>query len=116
MVQDKADDRRGMIYIGVVATLVVGLICGASLLNGSDEPSDLTDTAEAHCHERVREKLKAPSTASILTTSTTGGGRGPWTFEGTVDAENSFGAKIRNRFKCEIVDEGTSTKSRVSVY
>lgn len=53
------------------------------------------------CEEAVKERLKAPGTAKF-------GGRGErrtsgsdgWEFVGYVDAENSFGGNVRNRYVC----------------
>lgn len=88
------------VAIGIAAVVVA--VCASSFAKGSSEPEDLTHQAEGHCEDWVKEKLKAPATADFATTSTLGTGQGPWTFTGTVDADNSFGAKIRNRWECKI--------------
>ena len=66
----------------------------------------------------IRRELKSPSTASfgsifngdLQTTDdvTTYYGRGEYRVRGWVDAENSFGAKIRSRFSCVLKDDGSS--------
>jgi len=55
--------------------------------------------------EFVKDQLKAPSTASFPSYSESyvtdfGGGR--FRVNGYVDAENSFGAKLRSRFTCTL--------------
>lgn len=115
--QGEAGARRGTLFIAGVFAVVIAVICGPTLLSGGDEP-DYTngpDDAEQQCVEWVKERLKAPSTASFTTTASTGGETGPWTFAGTVDAENSFGAKIRNRWECEIRSEGNTWQGRSRV-
>ena len=116
--QDKASARRGALFIAGVFAVVIAVICGPTLLSGGDDGPDYMngpDDAEQQCVEWVKEKLKAPSTASFTTTASTGGETGPWTFAGTVDAENSFGAKIRNRWECEIRSEGNTWRGRSRV-
>ena len=57
------------------------------------------------CKEFVEKTLKAPSTAefqSYNNFSASGTGEGPFQVSGYVDAENSFGAKIRTQFICEL--------------
>lgn len=115
--QDKASARRGALFIAGVFAVAIAVICGPAVLSGAGEPDYMNgpDDAEQQCVEWVKEKLKAPSTASFTTTASTGGETGPWTFAGTVDAENSFGAKIRNRWECEIRSEGNTWQGRSRV-
>lgn len=60
------------------------------------------------CHDRVKEQLKSPGSADFE-----GLTEGSWTatyrgvnFSGWVDSENSFGAKIRSIYDCEVYYEG----------
>lgn len=101
-VEAQKSDKKSIpwVTIGIVSAVLV--ICISSFAKGSGEPEDLTYQAEGHCEDWVKEKLKAPASADFTTTSTVGAGQGPWTFAGTVDADNSFGAKIRNKWECRI--------------
>ena len=60
--------------------------------------------AKWRCKEFVEKTLKAPSTADFQNYNNffaRGIGEGPFQVSGYVDAENSFGAKIRTQFICE---------------
>lgn len=65
--------------------------------------------AQTECEHFVSQRLKAPATADFAPMRDlriTGEGNGPWTVEGYVDAQNSFGAKIRNRYTCSVAFNG----------
>jgi hypothetical protein len=49
----------------------------------------------------VQDKLKAPSTAEFSNESVSGSGNS-WNVSGSVDSQNSFGAKIRSSYTCSI--------------
>lgn len=53
------------------------------------------------CEQFVEKRLKAPATAEFENTATTQAGD-EWTVEGDVDAENGFGALIRNHYVCTV--------------
>lgn len=65
------------------------------------------------CIERVKSRLKSPSTAIFSSSSETsikqkiktfpndGVFRAKWIVKGYVDSQNSFGAHIRSNFSCE---------------
>lgn len=75
----------------------VGLIGCGPPANGA--PQD----AESACETFVKQQLKSPSTAQF--TVTMHGqivGDGLWAVVGTVDAQNSFGATIRNSYYCRV--------------
>lgn len=65
--------------------------------------------AQVDCQSFVSKQLKAPSTADFAPhgeTKISGSGMGPWTVIGYVDAQNSFGAKIRSGYLCTVHYEG----------
>jgi hypothetical protein len=65
--------------------------------------------AKWKCKEFVEKTLKAPSTADFQNYnnfSASGTGEGPFQVSGYVDAQNSFGAKIRTQFTCELRKPG----------
>jgi hypothetical protein len=90
------------IAVGVIVVLVViGSVIGSlNANNGPSEPS-LQAAAQVGCENLARQNLKAPSTASFSNESTTGAS-GHYTISGDVDAQNSFGAMLRNHFVCDV--------------
>ena len=96
---------QGWLGVGAVATVV--LLCSGVLTGGDDEPDEdaLRWDAEKVCKDEfIAKRLKAPSTADYDLDVT--GGPKRFTVSGTVDAENSFGAKLRNDVTCIVEDEG----------
>lgn len=81
--------------VGVAAFAIVLALMFAG--GGGNEQRDVTDACEA----AVEVRLKAPSTADFDTTATESS-PDRWTVSGTVDAENSFGAKVRSSFSCRV--------------
>ena len=81
-----------------------GMASGNYLFGGGSSEAQ----AVKQCEEFAKQRLKAPSTASFDLEAT---GSGPsYTVTGTVDAENSFGAKMRSNITCKIrLDEDTET-------
>lgn len=61
-------------------------------------------SATQMCHEYVRDRLRSPSTADFPRSeqNVTAIGRRAYEISGTVDAQNGFGATVRNRFVCQI--------------
>jgi len=89
--------------------------------DSDDEPSgeeerdqeDLDFGAFDVCTQFVKERLKAPATASFRNyfeddgeVQVSGVGDGPYTVISSVDAENGFGANIRTGFVCEVRHTG----------
>jgi hypothetical protein len=69
--------------------------------------------ASTECERFVKNSLKAPSTAEFAPhrqLQITGSGEGPWRVVGWVDAQNSFGAKLRNNFVCEVQFSGDTVR------
>lgn len=58
--------------------------------------------AESACKEFVKEKLTSPASADFSDVTVSKTGEGEWTVEGTVDADNSFGAAMRGGFTCDV--------------
>jgi hypothetical protein len=61
--------------------------------------------ATVNCKSAISERLKAPATADLRLDRAVQWENHPGYFLATytVDAENSFGAKLRNRFECQIM-------------
>lgn len=125
----------GLVFIGLGAKqfgvlLLIGglvLLVGFGLLgrfiglisSGSDyDPSESNVWSLAI--RGVLDKLKAPSTAEFCDRedATIRKSGSVWTVEGYVDAQNDFGATIRNKFTVIVVEnsEDNFSVSSVSIY
>lgn len=95
----------GLIAVGLV--VLVGVLFGTG--GGEDGDAGMDPEVERYdaqrvCEDFVKDRLKAPTTAEFETAVT--GGGGTYTVTGAVDAENSFGAKVRNQFTCRVRGDG----------
>jgi hypothetical protein len=66
------------------------------------------------CQEFVKDQLKAPATADFpymtnSDVSVVSTGEGRYSVAGYVDAENSFGATLRTRYRCSVYWAGGDT-------
>ena len=84
-------------------------------------PKDTQGSAEASaivaCRNAVRDRLKAPTTADFsadASASKSSTGYSVTVF-GTVDSENSFGAKIRSSFTCTVQADSDGDAKTVRV-
>lgn len=105
--------KNGKILAGVLcAVLLVGIIAGAFIISyNSTKGSDIDAIVAAE--QAVREQLKSPSTAKFSTqskTTITSDGD-TWTVEGWVEAQNSFGATVRNNYTVVITFTGKNQYS-----
>lgn len=123
--------RRGeLLKIVLVLAMVPTLILGAVVLfsprpsansspnsapSANSPPSGRTvygvKSAEAKtiCEQFVSRRLKAPRGASfshVWDTEILGSGDGPYEVRGFVDAQNSFGALLRNPYTCSVEAAG----------
>lgn len=88
-------------------TGIIWAVTALLLAGCSSEPYDPSNPAEAEvqCEDFVDKRLKAPATADYdLTAAPSSGSQ--WIVTGTVDSENSFGAKVRGDVRCVIRFEG----------
>lgn len=102
----KATAKQTAIGCGVflVLALIFGGVMSSCMANaGKQDTTNLGDGGHAKiaCRGMVQDKLKAPSTADFSNESVSGSGTS-WTVSGSVDAQNSFGAKIRSSYTCSI--------------
>nr|DAT11453.1 MAG TPA: hypothetical protein [Caudoviricetes sp.] len=115
--------------IGVVLTigLIAAVAVGFSKCSGGDDKPAGTDpeptrgAAMVACNDAVRDQLKAPSTArfpmgerSIREVKGDDGKIESYAYSAAVDAENSFGAKIRTYFVCTATVESDGSLSAVA--
>lgn len=108
--EPSAATKKPQSLAGTLATVVLASILLGAIISMCDstsstrvESNSLEIDAYAMCQQYVKNSLKAPSTADF-----------PWSGRGTrnsignyvvvsyVDAENSFGAKLRNHYTCEV--------------
>jgi hypothetical protein len=96
-----AAKKKAPTWFVVLFVVVVLAICGAIKLNGSSgsKPDDLG--AQTVCETFVKDQLKAPATADFSGARVSSDGT-TWTVRGAVDAENSFGAKLRYAYVCTV--------------
>jgi hypothetical protein len=97
-----------------VAILAVGLLlAGLIVFAPKSDPGPSIARAENHCESLIRDRLKAPSTASFTKANVQQIGDSIYVVSGVVDAENAFSARIRTRFACTLMWEigGFSTLS-----
>lgn len=103
----------GIGCLGVLALFLAFVVWAYATDDGSsdgDSPELQQIGAENACEDWVRDQLKAPATAKFSGTTSTGSG--PWTVTGSVDAENSFGANLRNTWTCEVRLDGDTFRGR----
>jgi len=99
----------GCLGVAVVIAIIAGIV--SAFVGGSSDSPDKID-AWVMAQQFIERELKAPSSAEFG--SVWGGdyqdpdkvvtdlGNGKFIVSGWVDAENSFGAKIRTYFVCEL--------------
>jgi len=95
------------VLAGLLLVIFIGGI-GNSPTGGSGPRYDAFN-AQVECERFVRNSLRAPSSADFAPhreLAISGQGAGPWTVVGWVDAQNAFGAKIRNTYVCEVQFSG----------
>lgn len=76
--------------VGAVAVLAAGC-------SGEYDPNNPAE-AKSQCEGFVDQRLKAPADADYDLEAAQDGTT--WTVTGTVDSENSFGARIRSNVRC----------------
>jgi hypothetical protein len=81
--------------------VIVAIAIFVGMCSGNDDDSAGDEYgAKSACEGWVKDQLKAPSTADFSDEEVSGAG--PWTVTGSVDAENSFGAKLRSQWTCDV--------------
>lgn len=115
----KTTPKQTAIGCGVflVLSLIIGGIMSSCVANaGKVDPATLGDGAHAKvaCRGMVQDKLKAPSTADFNSERVSGSGTS-WNVAGSVDSQNSFGAKIRSNYTCSLTYSSTDHQWNGSV-
>lgn len=109
----------GGCLVMIVAPLLLFVACTAIFsAMGDDGPSSSENRyyAEQACKRSVERQLKAPSTADFSISSVDEKSSNEWSVSGTVDAENSFGAKIRNSWTCIATKSGDSWRGSAILF
>lgn len=97
-VEQKRKERRvTLVVFGVLGVAIAILAWSATLPGGGSSPGDSRE-AVAQCEGFADKRLKAPATADYNLSATESDGA--WRVVGTVDSENSFGAKVRSDVRC----------------
>lgn len=86
--------------------IVVAVASSRTGPSSSVKSSDYNDSCIYLAEKAVKEKLKAPSTATFSNIQVVNAEYGYCLVKGSVDAQNSFGAKINNNFTVEIESDG----------
>lgn len=94
-----------------IPVVIFAIIMIIGMTSNDSSGREAQYSAERACKSHVSSLLKAPSTASIKVTSSTENSDG-WSFGGTVDAENSFGASIRSTWVCNASGEAGDWDTR----
>ncbi len=117
--ESQSDDKKGgkgggclVLVLAIAALAVISWLVGGS--NSSGDGGARSDSAEAVgawviCQQFIEDRLKAPSTAEFpsgYSQYTTRLSSTRFRVDAYVDAENSFGAMIRNEFSCTVVYQG----------
>jgi hypothetical protein len=101
--------------IGCLGAVAVIALIVVVMLSGSDSSErDHSTMAVIQCQHFVRDRLRAPSTADFpfLDHSTRSAGSDRYVVTSYVDAQNGFGATIRNNWRCEIQFSGGEEADR----
>jgi hypothetical protein len=98
------------LWVAAIVAVVLSPAKLDAILHAAPQgPQDRAIEAEVICEQFVSRRLKAPSSADFSwphDTTISGSGDGPYTVIGWVDAQNSFGAKIRSNYACEVKATG----------
>lgn len=89
--------------IAIAVAIVVTLGVIAVVWSGKGATMDGA-SAKVACREFVERQLKSPSTADF--TGEAVNGSGPFIVTGAVDAQNSFGATVRETYACTVRADG----------
>jgi len=93
------------IFSGIIL-LIFAVMLLLSMCNNSDSDEGYDETdARIFAEDAIRDVLKAPSTAEfsgLTETEVINEGNDVFTVRGWVDAENSFGAKLRSNYEVRL--------------
>ena len=105
-----------MILNALAVLLAVTLIAVIVIVSTSPSRDPYADTAESMCMTFISKRLNAPGSADWSGPSETGFEKradGSYLVWGWVDAQNSFGAKLRKSYRCEVAPVANSSAWRL---
>jgi hypothetical protein len=106
-VKDAANSQR--VWIGVI--VAVGVVVFGGLIwvsHHSTADEDGGAYVKVACRDWVKDRLKAPTSADFSQESVSRNGQ-TYVVTGAVDSANSFGAPIRNTYRCEATHDGEAS-------
>jgi hypothetical protein len=100
----KPNNTFKILFGAVVVTALLSAVLPSSKGTGTTEPSDESIPAHIQCNEFVLKQLKAPSTADfpMMDYTAVRGAGNLYIVKSYVDAQNSFGAKLRSNYLCTV--------------
>lgn len=100
--------RWPKLLLAFVAVLVIAAAGGLAYVLLRPNASAATETAQiTACREKVKAQLKAPATAQFSNEAVTKQPTGElFEVNGAVDAQNGFGALLRQRYRCTVTGGG----------
>lgn len=108
--QESRDGAIGCVVLVVLAFLAFMLL--KSCVGGGDPKRDEELTARVQCEDEVKAQLKTPSTADVHRGVLSRDANDTIIITGTVDSDNSFGARLTLNYRC--ASSGGITKAVVS--
>lgn len=109
----RTEDKVGFGLLGLMLAFGLLVTSGGASADDNADPVVQRQGAQTACENMLRDTLKAPDSADF--TGTTATGSGPWTVTGQVDAQNSFGATLRDSWSCEVRLDGDVFRGRASL-
>lgn len=101
---DRPQKKKAPAWFIIASIVIFGVlvaICSGMINSAANKPEDPSIGATVACEQFVKDRLKAPSTADFSDENAQASGS-RYIVSGKVDAENSFGAKLRNTFLCTV--------------
>lgn len=112
------EDRLRFLGLAAGVGLILAIVVAAIVTGGSERTTGSETGAWVVCTERVAEQLRSPSTADFpaMRSADITGGPTEYAISSYVDAENAFGATVREPWTCEArFTGGDSWSVRASV-
>jgi hypothetical protein len=98
--------------------IVMGAVVALSGCAGTNDPVNVKYDATNACENWVKNELKSPATADFsneVVNDDPSAAQPAFTITGAVDADNSFGAKLRNTWTCSIHTDGDSWRGNATL-
>ncbi|MFT3871063.1 MAG: hypothetical protein QM714_00220 [Nocardioides sp.] len=96
-----------LLWAVLLPVLLIGGCFAWASVAGDD--GDASGYAKVACRDWVKDRLKSPSSAKFSDEVVEPNGETRYEVTGSVDSENSFGAMIRNRYRCLVEHDGEAS-------